>query len=84
MHLSDPALEPCCQGLIGEGRADDGGDDLVQIGQTLDRIGEGLLVDLGVFGADAVADGAVGDSGKVENFMADLPRLLTRIDRRTS
>ena len=32
----------------------------MQVGQALDRIGQGLLVDLGVLGPDAVADGAVG------------------------
>ena len=52
-------FEPCCQGLIGEGRADDGRDDFVQVGEPLHGIGEGLLVDLGVFRPDAVADGAV-------------------------
>ena len=35
--------------------------DFVQVGQPLDRIGQGLLVDLGVLGPDAVADGAVID-----------------------
>ena len=49
LHVGNPAFEPCGQGLVGEGRADDGGDDLVQVGETLDRIGEGLLVDVGVF-----------------------------------
>ena len=56
LHLGDAALEPGCQGFVGQCRADDGRDDLVQIGQALDRVGEGLLVDLGVFGTDPVAD----------------------------
>ncbi len=47
LHLGDATLEPRCQGLVGKCRADDGRDDLVQVGQALDRIGEGLLVDLG-------------------------------------
>ena len=38
----------------------------MQVGEPLDGIGEGLLVDLGVFGSDAVADGAVVDGGKFE------------------
>ena len=66
LHLGDAAFEPCCQGFIGKRRADDGGDNLVQVGQALDRIGEGLLIDLGVFRPDAVADGAVGDGGKFQ------------------
>ena len=37
----------------------------MQVGEPLNGIGEGLLVDLGVFRPDAVADGAVGDGGKV-------------------
>ena len=66
LHLGNPTFEPGCQGFIGQRRADNGGDDLVQVGQTLDRIGEGLFVDLGIFRTDAVADRAVGDSGKFE------------------
>ena len=46
LHVGDPAFEPCCKGFVGEGRADDGGDDLMQVGESLDGIGEGLLVDL--------------------------------------
>ena len=56
LHLGNAALEPCGEGLIGEGRTDDGGDDLVQVGEALHGIGEGLLVDLGVFRPDAVAE----------------------------
>jgi len=66
LHFRDAALEAGRQGLIGQGRADDGGDNLVQIGQSLHGIGQGLVVDLRVFGLDAVADGAVGDSGEFE------------------
>ena len=66
LHLGNPAFEPCCQGFVGKRRADNGGDDLMQVGEPLDGIGEGLLVDLGVFRADAVTDGAVSDSGKLE------------------
>jgi hypothetical protein len=32
----------------------------MQVGEALNGIGEGLLVDLGVLRPDAVADGAVG------------------------
>ena len=32
LHLGDAAFEPCGQGFIGKRRADDGGDDLVQVG----------------------------------------------------
>ena len=38
----------------------------MQVGEPLDGIGEGLLVDLRVLLLDAVADDAVGDSGKIE------------------
>ena len=38
-----------------------------RVGQTLDRIGEGLLIDVGVFCADAVADGAIVYGGKFES-----------------
>ena len=67
LHFSNPAFEPCCQRFVGQRRADNCGDDLVQVSEALHGVGEGLLVDLGVFRPDAVADGAVGDSGKVEN-----------------
>ena len=66
LHLGDAALEPCCQGFVGQSRADDGGDDLVQISQALDGVGKRLLVDLGVFRPEAVADRAVVDGGKCE------------------
>ena len=36
----------------------------MQVGEPLDRIGEGLLIDLGVVRSDTVAQGAVGSSGK--------------------
>ena len=36
----------------------------MQVGEPLDRIGEGLLVDLGVLRPDAVAQGAVGGGGE--------------------
>ena len=52
-------LSPVARASSVKCRADDGRDDLVEIGQALDRVGEGLLVDLGVFGADPVADCAV-------------------------
>ena len=38
----------------------------MQVGEPLNRIGKRLLVDLGVLGADAVADGAVGGGGECE------------------
>ena len=66
LHLGDAALEPCCQGFVGQCRADDGGDDLVQIGQALNGVGEGLLIYMGVLGANAVTDRLVGDGGKFQ------------------
>ncbi|MGA7389089.1 MAG: hypothetical protein WBW99_14355, partial [Pseudolabrys sp.] len=38
-----------CQSFVGGCRADNGGDDLMQVGEPLNGIGEGLLVDLRVF-----------------------------------
>ena len=53
LHLGDSAFEPGGEGFIGKRRADNGGDDLVQISEPLDGVSERLLVDLGVFGVDA-------------------------------
>ena len=36
-----------------------------EIGQTLDRIGEGLFIDLRVFGANAVTNSTIGYGGKL-------------------
>ena len=36
LHLGDPALEPGCKSFIGEGRADNGRNDLMQVGQSLE------------------------------------------------
>ena len=36
----------------------------MDVGEALNGIGEGLLVDLGVVGADAIADGAVSDGSE--------------------
>ena len=66
LHLGNAAFEACGQSFVGQGRADYGRDNLVQVGQSLDCIGEGLFVDLGVSCADTVADGAVVDSGEFE------------------
>jgi len=40
------------QGFIGKRRADDGHDDFMQVGEPLNRIGEGLLVSLGILRSD--------------------------------
>ena len=68
LHVGNPAFEPSYKGFVSEGRADDGDDDLMQVGEPLHGIGEGPPVDLGVFRPEAVADGTVGDSGKVETL----------------
>ena len=56
LHFPDAALESGGQGLVGEGGPNDGHEDFMQVGEPLNGIGEGLLVDLGVFCPDAVAD----------------------------
>ena len=66
LHLGDPPFEPGGQSFIGEGCSYDRRDDLVQVGQALDRIGEGLFVDLGVLRTDPLTDGAVGNGGKFQ------------------
>ena len=40
----------------------------MQVGKSLHGVGEGLLVDLRVFGLDAFADRAVVDGGKCEIY----------------
>ena len=55
----------------------------MQFGEALDGVGEGLFVDLGVLGADAVADGAVGgrrrirNSSRNSNPICDAPSVAT-------
>ena len=66
LHFSDAALEPCCQGLIGECCADDGPDDFMEICQALDRIGKRLLVDLGIVSPDAVPNDLIAYGGEGE------------------
>ena len=43
LHFSDPPLEPRGQGFIGECRPDNGRNNLMQVGQALDGVGEGLF-----------------------------------------
>jgi hypothetical protein len=64
LHLPNAALKSCGQGLVGEGGPNDGTEDFMEVGETLNGVGEGLFVDLGVFGTDAVADRAVGGGSK--------------------
>ena len=66
LHFGNPAFEPRCQGFIGQSRAHDGCDNLMHVGQSLDRIGEGLFIDVGIFRPDPVADGAVANGGKFQ------------------
>ena len=42
LHFGNAAFKSCCQGFIRQCSPDNGGDDLVQIGKPLHRIGEGL------------------------------------------
>src|SRR5262245_58893867 len=66
LHFGNPAFEPGYQGFIGEGRTNDSREDLVQVGLALHRIGEGPLINLGVFRTDAVTDPAIGYGGEFE------------------
>src|SRR5262249_55436946 len=66
LHVGDATFETCGQCLISKGRTDYGGDDLGQIGQTLDRIGESLLINVGVCGPDAVTNGKIGEGSKLQ------------------
>jgi len=66
LHLSDANLEPACQSFIGQCRPDDGRDDLVQVGEALNRVGEGLFINAGVLRTDPIADCAIVDSGEFE------------------
>ena len=52
----------------------------MQVGQSLDRIGQRLLVDLGVVRPDAVAQRAVGGGGEFE-IHGKLPYLPIGIER---
>ena len=67
LHLGDPALEAGRQGFIGERRADNRRDNLVQVSQTLNRVGEGLFIDLRIFRPDPVTEGAVSDGSEFQN-----------------
>ena len=60
-HIGKAALEARRQGLVRQGRPDNRLQDLVHICEALDRIGQRLVVDLRVLGAQAVAEGTVVD-----------------------
>ena len=70
MHVRKPALEPPGQGLVCHGGSDNRLDDFMEVGDALDRIGEGLLLDLGVLRPDTVADGAIGSCSEAKNTYA--------------
>ncbi len=53
------ALRPVARASSVRAAPDYGGEDFVQIRQALCRVGEGLFIYCGVFGSEAVADGAV-------------------------
>jgi hypothetical protein len=44
----------------------------MQVGEPLNGIGEGLLIDLGVLGADAVADGRISEPSSAVRLRFDL------------
>jgi hypothetical protein len=44
LHFGDPPLEPGGQGFTGERRANNGGQDLVQVGQPLNCVGKTLYL----------------------------------------
>jgi hypothetical protein len=55
---------PLARALIGKGGPNDGRKDFMEVGEPLDCIGEGLLVDLGILSPEAIADCAVSDTGE--------------------
>ena len=67
LHLGDPALSGRLPGFIGKCCPHNCDNNLMQVGQALDRIGEGLFIDVGIFRPDPVADRAVSDGGEFEN-----------------
>ena len=65
-------LSPVARASSVECRADDRRDDLVQIGQALDCVGEGLLVDLGIVSPDAVPNDLIAHGGKGDIYCKTL------------
>ena len=74
LHFPNAALKSGRQGLVGEGGPNDGAEDFMQVGQSLNGIGEGLVVDLGVFRPNAVADAYDRSMAAKSRFIAKLPR----------
>ena len=68
LHFGDAALEPSCQGFVGQFRTDDSGDDLVEIRKALHRIGEGLIINLRFFRLEPVTDCAISDGRKLKIY----------------
>src|SRR5262249_31401233 len=66
LHFPNAALKSAGERLVGEGGPNDGAEDFMQVGEPLDGISEGLLVNLRVLLANAVTDCAVGRGGKAE------------------
>ena len=60
LHLADPSPQSFGQGFISDGRADNGCDNLMQIGMTFDGVGQGLFVGTGFGSHQAVAKRQVG------------------------
>ena len=69
-HLGNAGFESCCQRFIGECRTDNSRDDFVQVGEALDGVSEGLLVEIGVLSPDAVAEDTIVMVAKLNWSMA--------------
>ena len=59
-------FEPGCQGFVDKGGPRDGGDDLVQVGQAFQSVGQSLFVDIGLKRYDPIANRLVGRKGMGE------------------
>jgi hypothetical protein len=53
----------------------------MQVGEPLNGIGEGLLVDLGVLGADAVADGRISEPSSAVRYASISMRIQSTLEQ---
>src|SRR5689334_6418619 len=65
-HFGDAALQTRCQSLVGQRSAYNSGDNLMQVCQSLDCIGKGLIVEVRLGGADPVTDRTISGGSKIK------------------